>query len=56
MEKTDKKRILVLTSATGAGHDTHAYATTAWCEKLYGSKVEVIVDHTLEDSQGRRFL
>jgi processive 1,2-diacylglycerol beta-glucosyltransferase len=48
MEKN--KRILVLTSATGAGHDTHAYATTAWCERLYGDKVEVIVDHTLEDS------
>jgi len=50
MERSEKKRILVMTSATGAGHDTHAYATTAWCEKLYGSKVEVIVDHTLEDS------
>jgi processive 1,2-diacylglycerol beta-glucosyltransferase len=50
MEKTDKKRILVMTSATGAGHDTHANATVAWCEQLYGSNVEVIVDHTLEDS------
>ena len=50
MEKTEKKRILVLTSATGAGHDTHASATTAWCAQFYGSDVEVIVDHTLEDS------
>jgi len=50
MEKPEKKRILVLTSATGAGHDTHAYATTAWCAQLYGPDAEVIVDHTLEDS------
>jgi processive 1,2-diacylglycerol beta-glucosyltransferase len=50
MEKTEKKRILVLTSATGAGHDTHAAATTAWCAQLYGSDVEVTIDHTLEDS------
>lgn len=46
----EKKHILVLTSATGAGHDTHAYATAAWCERLYGDSVEVIVDHTLENS------
>jgi len=50
MEKTEKKRILVLTSATGAGHDTHANATADWCEKLYGSNVDVVVDHALEDS------
>ncbi len=50
MEKSEKKRILVLTSATGAGHDTHANATAAWCARLYGTDVEVIVDHTLEDS------
>jgi len=50
MEKSEPKRILVLTSATGAGHDTHANATAAWCTRLYGANVEVIVDHTLEDS------
>lgn len=44
------KRLLVLTSATGAGHDTHAHATAAWCAQLYGSRVEVIVEHALEDS------
>ncbi len=44
------KRLLVLTSATGAGHDCHAYATAAWCARLHGPGVEVIVDHTLEDS------
>ncbi len=40
----------MLTSATGAGHDTHAYATAAWCKVIYGSTVEVRIDHTLEDS------
>ncbi len=44
------KRLLVLTSATGAGHDTHANATAAWCKEIYGETVEVRIDHTLEDS------
>ena len=44
------KRLLVLTSATGAGHDTHAHATAAWCKVLYGTAVEVRIDHTLENS------
>lgn len=48
--KPEPKRILILTSATGAGHDTHANATTAWCAQFYGPNVEVIIDHTLEDS------
>jgi len=44
------KRLLVLTSATGAGHDTHAFATAAWCARLFGGGVEVTVAHALEDS------
>jgi processive 1,2-diacylglycerol beta-glucosyltransferase len=44
------KRLLVLTSATGAGHDTHARATKDWCQKIYGPAVEVRIDHTLEKS------
>lgn len=44
------KRLLVLTSATGAGHDTHALATVAWCAQLYGTYVPVTVAHALEDS------
>ena len=44
------KRLLVLTSATGAGHDTHARATEAWCRKIYGPAVEVRIDHALEKS------
>jgi processive 1,2-diacylglycerol beta-glucosyltransferase len=39
-----------MTSATGAGHDTHAAATVAWCKQFYGAHVEVTIDHTLEDS------
>ena len=44
------RRLLVLTSATGAGHDTHAAATATWCERLYGDGVEVTIAHALEDS------
>jgi processive 1,2-diacylglycerol beta-glucosyltransferase len=44
------KRLLVLTSATGAGHYTHALATAAWCARLFGSDVEVTIAHALEDS------
>jgi processive 1,2-diacylglycerol beta-glucosyltransferase len=47
------KRLLVLTSATGAGHDTHALATAAWCARIFGrfdDGVQVTVAHALEDS------
>ena len=44
------KRLLILTSATGAGHDTHARATAAWCQKIYGSTVQVRIEHVLENS------
>jgi processive 1,2-diacylglycerol beta-glucosyltransferase len=50
MKKTSKKRLLVLTSATGAGHDSHASATAAWCRQLYGDTVDVTIEHLLEDS------
>jgi processive 1,2-diacylglycerol beta-glucosyltransferase len=49
-KESKNKRLLVLTSASGAGHDSHAYATAAWCRQLYGSEVEVTVEHALEDS------
>lgn len=45
-------RILVLTSSTGSGHDGRAYAFKQWVEKLYGSEVEVKVEHILEKSSG----
>lgn len=48
--KRESKRLLVLTSATGAGHDSHAFATAAWCRQLYGSEVKVTIEHALEDS------
>jgi processive 1,2-diacylglycerol beta-glucosyltransferase len=44
------KRLLVLTSATGAGHDTHAQATAAWCNRFFRDEVRVTVSHALEDS------
>jgi processive 1,2-diacylglycerol beta-glucosyltransferase len=44
------KKLLVLTSATGAGHDSHAQATMEWCQQLYGEGVEVRIVHLLEDS------
>lgn len=50
MSRNENKRLLVLTSATGAGHDTHARATAEWCAQLYGPDVEVTIEHALEDS------
>ena len=47
---TKNKRLLVLTSATGAGHDTHAQAAADWCARLCGGAVEVTIAHALEDS------
>ena len=44
------KRLLVLTSATGAGHDTHALATAAWCDRFFRDEVRVTIAHALEDS------
>lgn len=47
------KRLLILTSATGAGHDTHALATAAWCQRMFGhfdDRVQVTIAHALEDS------
>jgi processive 1,2-diacylglycerol beta-glucosyltransferase len=43
-------RVLVLTSRTGGGHDARAEAFRDWVLKLYGSAVDVRIDHTLEDS------
>jgi processive 1,2-diacylglycerol beta-glucosyltransferase len=48
--ETKNKRLLVLTSASGAGHDTHARAIADWCARLYGPMVEVTIAHALEDS------
>jgi processive 1,2-diacylglycerol beta-glucosyltransferase len=44
------KRLLVLTSAAGAGHDVHAQATAAWCSRLFRDEAHVTVAHALEDS------
>ena len=43
-------KVLVLTSRTGGGHDARAEAFGEWVEKLHGNSVEVVINHTLEDS------
>jgi processive 1,2-diacylglycerol beta-glucosyltransferase len=48
--KTSPRRVLVLTSSSGAGHDTHARAFADWAAKLHGSRVDVRVEQLLEDS------
>lgn len=43
-------RILVLTSSTGAGHDTRAQAFAEWCFELYRHDVDVRIEQMLEKS------
>ncbi len=45
-------RILVLTSSTGAGHDTRAQAFAEWCFELYRHEVDVRIEQMLENSSG----
>jgi processive 1,2-diacylglycerol beta-glucosyltransferase len=45
-----EQTLLVLTSATGAGHDTHAAAAREWCARLFGGRVRVRIAHILEES------
>ncbi|RXK53222.1 glycosyltransferase [Oleiharenicola lentus] len=45
-------RILVLTSSTGAGHDTRAQAFAEWCFELYRHNVDVRIEQMLEKSSG----
>lgn len=45
------RRILVLTSSTGSGHDRRAYAFKEWVSRLYPNGcVHVKVEHLLENS------
>jgi len=44
------RRLLVLTSATGAGHDTHASAARDWCARMGAGAVDVGIEHLLEES------
>jgi processive 1,2-diacylglycerol beta-glucosyltransferase len=48
------RRVLVLTSASGAGHDSQALAFAEWARLLHGGSVEVRIEHLFEDSS--RFL
>lgn len=45
-------RILVLSSSTGAGHDTRAQAFAEWCFELYRHNVDVRIEQMLEKSSG----
>jgi processive 1,2-diacylglycerol beta-glucosyltransferase len=45
-------RILILTSSTGAGHDTRAQACAEWCFELYRHNVDVRIEQMLEKSSG----
>ena len=46
----EKRRILVLTSSTGGGHDARATAIGAWVEQLHAPCVEVKIEKILENS------
>jgi processive 1,2-diacylglycerol beta-glucosyltransferase len=43
-------RILVLTSATGAGHDMRARAFRDWVRQLHGDAVEVRIEQVIENA------
>jgi processive 1,2-diacylglycerol beta-glucosyltransferase len=45
-------RILVLTSSTGAGHDSRAQAFAEWCFELYRHDVDLRIEQMLEKSSG----
>lgn len=49
---SQRVRILVLTSSTGAGHDTRAQAFAEWCFELYRHDVDVRIEQMLEKSSG----
>ena len=44
------KRVLVLTSSTGSGHDMRALAFRKWIRKIHGESVDVRIEHIIEDS------
>ena len=44
------RRILVLTSSTGSGHDMRAKAFAKWVKRLHGDAVEVRIEHVIENS------
>ncbi len=44
------RRVLIISSASGGGHNTQARAFAEWAERLYGGAVEVRVETVFEDS------
>ncbi|MEX0331344.1 MAG: glycosyltransferase [Puniceicoccaceae bacterium] len=45
-----KRRILVLTSSTGSGHDMRARAFAQWIRQEYGDQIEVKIEQVIENS------
>lgn len=45
-----KKRVLVLTSSTGSGHDMRAKAFAQWVDRVHGNAVTVRIEHIIENS------
>ena len=43
-------KILILTSSTGSGHNSAAAAFADWATYLYGSQIEIKIEHLLENS------
>lgn len=43
-------KILILTSSTGGGHNSAAAAFADWANYLYGSQIEIKIEHLLENS------
>src|SRR5687768_14622135 len=52
IDPVTRVRILILTSSTGAGHDTRAQAFAEWCFELYRHNVDVRIEQMLEKSSG----
>jgi processive 1,2-diacylglycerol beta-glucosyltransferase len=50
MQRLTLWRVLILTSSTGSGHDRRAYALKEWMDHLLSDRVEVHVEHLLENS------
>ena len=50
MSNSSAVRILILTSATGGGHDARAHALKEWLEMYYSERVEIKIDNLIEDS------
>ncbi len=44
-----RKRVLVLTSSTGSGHDMRAIAFKKWVDRIHGPNVEIRIEQIIEN-------